>query len=135
MPQEAIDVLEGRNKYDVDALDVITRTAPQQQYQVTATGGNDNIKYALSGEYFNQQGIVINSDFKRYSMRANIDAQLSKRLSVKVNVNPSFTDSRSILAAGAGTGRAAAACARVISRMRLIALAIREVSGPEFWPG
>jgi TonB-linked SusC/RagA family outer membrane protein len=104
VPQEAIDVLEGRNTYDVDALDVVTRTAPQQQYQVTATGGSENVKYALSGEYFNQQGIVINSDFKRYSMRANIDAQISKRLTVKINVNPSFTDSRSILAAGAGTG-------------------------------
>jgi len=104
VPQEAIDVLEGRNTYDVDALDVVSRTAPQQQYQLTATGGNENMKYALSGEYFNQQGIIINSDFKRYSVRANIDAQLSKRITVKVNLNPSFTDSRNIQAAGAGTG-------------------------------
>ncbi|MEO5998023.1 MAG: TonB-dependent receptor [Chitinophagaceae bacterium] len=104
VPQEAINVLEGRNAYDVDALDVVTRTAPQQQYQLTVTGGNDNVKYALSGEYFDQQGIVINSEFKRYSVRANMDAQISKKFSVKINLNPSFTDSRSILAAGAGTG-------------------------------
>lgn len=104
VPQEVTDVLEGRNTYDVDALDVVSRTAPQQQYQVTATGGSENTRYALSGEYFNQQGVIINSDFKRYSLRANFDAQLSKKLTVKVNVNPSFTDSRSILAAGAGTG-------------------------------
>ncbi|MEJ7738348.1 MAG: TonB-dependent receptor [Chitinophagaceae bacterium] len=104
VPQEAIDVLEGRNTYDVDALDVVSRTAPQQQYQLTATGGNENVRYALSGEYFNQQGVIINSDFKRYSVRANIDAQLSKRMTVKINLNPSFTDSRSIQAAGAGTG-------------------------------
>lgn len=104
VPQEVIDVLEGRNTYDVNALDVVLRTAPQQQYQVTATGGSANVKYALSGEYFDQQGIVINSDFKRYSLRANIDAQLSNRLTVKLNVNPSFTNSKTILAAGAGTG-------------------------------
>ena len=104
VPQEAIDVLEGRNTYDVDALDEVLQTAPQQQFQLTASGGNDNIKYALSGEYFNQQGIVINSDFKRYSIRANIDAQFSKRLSVKVNLNPSFNESRNVTAAGAGTG-------------------------------
>jgi TonB-linked SusC/RagA family outer membrane protein len=104
VPQEAIDVLEGRNTYDVNPLDVVLRTAPQQQYQLTATGGNENVKYALSGEYFNQQGIVINNDFKRYSLRANIDAQLSKRITVKINLNPSFTDSRNVQAAGAGTG-------------------------------
>ncbi|MCW3111820.1 MAG: SusC/RagA family TonB-linked outer membrane protein [Segetibacter sp.] len=104
VPQEVIDVLEGRNTYDVDALDVVLRTAPQQQYQLTATGGNEGLRYALSGEYFNQDGIVINSGFKRYSMRANIDAVLSKKFTVKVNLNPSFTDSRNVLAAGAGTG-------------------------------
>jgi TonB-linked SusC/RagA family outer membrane protein len=104
VPQEAIDVLEGRNTYDVNPLDVVLRTAPQQQYQLTATGGNENVKYALSSEYFNQQGIVINNDFKRYSLRANIDAQLSKRITVKINLNPSFTDSRNVQAAGAGTG-------------------------------
>ncbi len=104
VPQEAIDVLEGRNTYDVDALDEVLRTAPQQQFQLTATGGNENIRYALSGEYFTQEGIVINSGFKRYSARANIDALLSKRLTVKVNLNPSFTDSRNVPTAGAGTG-------------------------------
>ncbi len=104
VPQEVIDVLEGRNTYDVDALDVVLRTAPQHQYQLTATGGNENLRYALSGEYFDQEGIVINSGFKRYSMRANLDAVLSKRFTVKVNLNPSFTDNRNISAAGAGTG-------------------------------
>ncbi|QDK79937.1 TonB-dependent receptor [Spirosoma sp. KCTC 42546] len=104
VPPEVIDVLEGRNTYDVDALDEVLRTAPQHQYQLTASGGNDNIKYALSGEYFNQQGIIINSDFNRYSVRANIDAQFSKRLSVKFNLNPSYTESNNVLAAGAGTG-------------------------------
>lgn len=104
VPPEVIDVLEGRNTYDVDALDEVLRTAPQHQYQLTATGGNENVKYALSGEYFNQEGIIINSGFNRYSVRANIDAQFSKRLSVKFNLNPSFTESNNVLAAGAGTG-------------------------------
>ena len=104
VPPEVIDVLEGRNTYDVDALDEVLRTAPQRQYQLTATGGNENVRYALSGEYFNQQGIVINSDFNRYSVRANIDAQFTKRLSVKFNLNPSFTESNNVQAAGAGTG-------------------------------
>ena len=104
VPQTILDVLEGRNTYDGEALNEVLRTAPQQQYQLTATGGTDKIKFALSGEYFNQDGIIINSSFKRYSFRANIDAQLSDRLSVKVNLNPSYTDKYDVSAAGsAGT--------------------------------
>lgn len=92
VPAIILDVLAGRNTYDVDALDAVLVTAPQSQYQLTASGGNENIKFALSGEYFNQDGIVLNSHFKRYSVRANLDAKLSKRLTVKINLNPSFTD-------------------------------------------
>jgi TonB-linked SusC/RagA family outer membrane protein len=104
VPAEVVEVLEGRNTYDVDALDEVLQTAPQHQFQLTASGGSENVKYALSGEYFNQQGIIINSDFKRYSTRANIDAQFTKRINVKVNLNPSFNESNNVLAAGAGTG-------------------------------
>lgn len=104
VPPEVIDVLEGRNTYDVDALDEVLQTAPQQQLQLSASGGGENVRYALSGEYFNQQGIIINSDFKRYSARANIDAALSKRLSVKFNLNPSYTELNNVTADGAGTG-------------------------------
>ena len=104
VPTEVIDVLEGRNTYDVDALDEVLRTATQQQFQLTAMGGTDNIKYAVSGEYFDQNGIVINSNFKRYSLRANFDAQLSKKFTLKFNLNPTLTNSNNILAAGAGTG-------------------------------
>lgn len=104
VPPEVIDVLEGRNKYDADALDEVLQTAPMQQHQLSVNGGSENVKYAISGEYFDQEGIVINSNFKRYSVRANIDGQLSKRLSIKVNLNPSFNQSNNIQAAGAGTG-------------------------------
>ncbi|MCC9167591.1 SusC/RagA family TonB-linked outer membrane protein [Pontibacter harenae] len=100
VPDIVLDVLEGRNTYDVDALDEVLRVAPQQQYQVSATGGTENMKYALSGEYFNQEGIVINSDFERYSFRANVDAKLSKKLNVRVSLNPSFTDRNMVSASG-----------------------------------
>ena len=92
VPAIIIDVLAGRNTYNANALDAVLVTAPQSQYQLTATGGNENIKFALSGEYLNQDGIVLNTHFKRYSVRANIDAKLTRKFSVKVNLNPSFTD-------------------------------------------
>ncbi|HZG24249.1 MAG TPA: TonB-dependent receptor, partial [Chitinophagaceae bacterium] len=98
--QDVLDVLSGKNTYDQDALFAVLQTAPQRQYQLTATGGSENVKYLLSGGYLRQDGIVLNSDFNRYSIRANIDAKLTKRLSVRVNVNPAFTDKSAIPVTG-----------------------------------
>ena len=92
VPQTVLDVLDGRNTTDVNHIEEVLRTAPQLQHQLTATGGSENVKYALSGEYLNQEGIILNSGFKRYSLRANIDAKLSERLAVRLNLNPSYTD-------------------------------------------
>ncbi|WP_020596127.1 SusC/RagA family TonB-linked outer membrane protein [Spirosoma panaciterrae] len=104
MPQLIVDVLEGRNTTDVEPLDEVLRVAPQQQYQLSATGGTDAIKYAVSGEYFNQDGLIINSNFKRYSLRINLDAKLSNRLALKVNFNPSFIDKGNVNSSGVTVG-------------------------------
>ncbi|MGK2861769.1 MAG: SusC/RagA family TonB-linked outer membrane protein [Chitinophagaceae bacterium] len=79
----------------------VLQTAPQQQYQLTARGGTDNVKYSLSGEYLTQDGIVINTNYKRYSARANVDIKVSNRLLVKMNLNPFYTDKTNIGGQGA----------------------------------
>ncbi|CAN5506864.1 TonB-dependent receptor [soil metagenome] len=107
VPAIIMDVREGRNTTDENSLDKILITAPQRQIQLAATGGTENVRYAVSGEYFNQDGIIVNSGFKRYSLRTNIDAQLSKRLSVKLSLNPSYTDQRSLPSTGVSGGTAA----------------------------
>jgi len=112
VPQIIMDVLEGRNTTDEDALDGILRTAPQQQYQLSASGGSENVRFILSGEYLKQDGIVVNSDFERYSFRTNIDGKISDRLTIKANLNPSFTNKRALPSTGVcclGSGIVAAA--------------------------
>nr|WP_295934369.1 TonB-dependent receptor [uncultured Dyadobacter sp.] len=69
----------------------IFRSAPIQNYQLSVSGGSDKIRYLVSGNYFNQDGIVITSNFKRFTARVNLDANVSKR--VKIGTN--FTISRS----------------------------------------
>ena len=69
--------------------DAIFRTAWQHQHQVSAQGGTDAIKYYISGGFMNQQGTIIGSNFKRFSTRVNLDAQLKKWL--KLGLNVSFT--------------------------------------------
>jgi len=104
VPQIIIDVIEGRNTTDIEPLNEVLRTASQRQYQLSATGGTENVRYSLSGEYLNQEGLIINSNFNRYSLRANIDAKLSKKLSVKLNINPSFINRSDVNSSGVTTG-------------------------------
>lgn len=112
VPKIVMDVLNGTNSADEDAMDGIFVDAPQLSAQVAASGGTEAFRYAFSGEYLDQDGIVINSGFERYSMRANFDAKLTDRISVNVNLNPSFTDQRALPSTGVcclGSGVVAAA--------------------------
>jgi TonB-linked SusC/RagA family outer membrane protein len=104
MPPQIMEVLNGTNTYDSEPLNEILQTAPTKQYQLTASGGNENFKYALSGEYEKTDGIIIESNFSRYSVRANIDAKLTKRLTLKLNINPSFTAKRALPSYTGGEG-------------------------------
>jgi TonB-dependent starch-binding outer membrane protein SusC len=69
----------------------IFRTAPIQSYQVTVSGGNERNQFLFSGNYFDQQGIILNSDFKRYAFRTNLDAGLSDRIKVGLNLAPTIS--------------------------------------------
>jgi len=69
----------------------IFRTAPIQSYQLSVTGGNDKVRYLLSGNYFDQDGIVIANNFKRYVARVNIDAKINEWIKLGANVTASRT--------------------------------------------
>ncbi|PUZ27033.1 iron complex outermembrane recepter protein [Chitinophaga costaii] len=73
---------------NVDALDAILRTAVTQNYNVGVSGGTENAKYRVSGGMLDQQGIVKNSDFKKYSFGLNAGFKFlrSKRLGIDVNM-------------------------------------------------
>ncbi|HWV69508.1 SusC/RagA family TonB-linked outer membrane protein, partial [Chitinophaga sp.] len=70
----------------------IYRTAPIQSYQLSISGGTDKVRYLVSGNYLNQDGIIINNNFKRYTARVNLDATLSERIKIGSN----FTASRTV---------------------------------------
>ena len=65
--------------------DEIYRNGYTQNHQLSVSGGSDNVNYYISGTYFNQEGIVINSDFDKIQFLANIDAQVGTRLKVGIN--------------------------------------------------
>ncbi len=65
-----------------DWLDAIFRTGSIQSHQLTISGGNEKSTFAISGNYFNNQGIIIHSGFQRLSFRVNSDHKLSRRLAM-----------------------------------------------------
>lgn len=79
-----------------DWQDEIFRTAPIQNYQVSVSGGDEKTKYMFSAGYFNQEGIVIGSDYERFSARAKIDSEFTKWLKVGINLAPTYMNSNLI---------------------------------------
>jgi TonB-linked SusC/RagA family outer membrane protein len=73
-----------------DWQDEIFRKAGGMEYLMGVSGGKEKTTYLISGNYLNQNGVIKNSDFKRYAIRSNIASQLSDRFSVRFN----FTGNR-----------------------------------------
>jgi TonB-linked SusC/RagA family outer membrane protein len=72
-----------------DWQDAMFRTGTVQSHQLSFSGGKDKTNYYLSAGYFTQKGILIGSDFKRYTTRFNLDHQLKPWLKVGVSANAS----------------------------------------------
>jgi TonB-linked SusC/RagA family outer membrane protein len=85
-----------------DWQEELLRTAPISSYQLSFSGGDEKTKYALSGGYFDQDGIIINSNFKRYSFRTNLDRQVSKNFTIGNSLSFSKVASTGVLT-NAGT--------------------------------
>lgn len=73
-------------------LDEVFRQALFQEHQISISGGSDNIRYLVSGGFLDNQGTLRNTGFQRYSVRANIDADINKKLKVNLRLAPSYTN-------------------------------------------
>ncbi|MFS4457405.1 SusC/RagA family TonB-linked outer membrane protein [Maribacter sp. 2304DJ31-5] len=68
-----------------DWQDEIFRTAFSQNHLLNVSGANDNISYYVSGNVIDQEGIIQNTSYDRYSLRANLTARINDKLSVTTN--------------------------------------------------
>ena len=57
-------------------------TAPMQNYSVSYSDSNEKTNYYISGNYFDQQGIVLNTGYKRYTFQLNTDSKITSRLKI-----------------------------------------------------
>jgi len=79
-----------------DWQNIIYRQAKIQNYQAAVSGGSDKTVFSLSGNYFNQDGIIIKSNFNRYSLRATLDHTISNHFKVGTSILGSYTTNTNI---------------------------------------
>lgn len=72
-----------------DWQDFVFQKAPMQTATVNVNGGSENTQFSVSGSYFGQEGIVKGSDYNRYSLRSNVNHQISDKF--EVNLSTTFS--------------------------------------------
>ena len=80
------------NRSGTNWYDEIFATAPIQEYNLTLSGGGENSNYAISAGYMDQAGIVVQTGFKRYTLRANSDVKIKDWVEVGQSLGFAYTD-------------------------------------------
>lgn len=80
------------NGLETDYLDEIYHDGFQTEHQLSASGGNEKLRYYVSGSYYKEDGVLRKTDYERYSLRVNLDAELTE----KIKIGLSFTSSKDL---------------------------------------
>ncbi|MCK5101788.1 MAG: TonB-dependent receptor, partial [Cyclobacteriaceae bacterium] len=88
---------------DTDWQDEIFRVAPMKTIALSASGGSEKTRYYISADYVDQEGVIINSGFKKFALRANVETNVSDKVRVGVNITPSYSYSNMVRAGGYGS--------------------------------
>ena len=75
-------------------LDEIFRTAGVSNYNVNINGGTEKVKYAFTGGYMKQDGIIIGTDFEKFSANVSLEVNPSKYIKIGTSLFPSYTKQR-----------------------------------------
>ncbi len=89
---------------DVDHLDEIFRNALIQNHSLSVSGGNDKTRYILSASRFGQEGIILNSDYKRTTGKISLSSDVYDWLTIGTNINISQDENNITGSSGDGYG-------------------------------
>lgn len=76
---------------DTDWFGEVYRPAYAQTYQLSASGGNSKTLFFSSIGWQNEEGIVINTDFRKFSSRMNIDHEVNDKLNIGIKLSPVYS--------------------------------------------
>lgn len=81
-------IMGGRaTNWQMEAL----RNATVRNVQLNVSGGKKDVRYYLSGAYQRDQGMMYHSEYDKFSVRSRLDAQLSKKAKLTINLNPTYS--------------------------------------------
>lgn len=76
---------------DTDWLNEVLRTAPTMNYELSATGGDENTQFFVSGNYYNQEGILLGTSYERLSGRVNLDHTVNENIDIGMSFGVSYS--------------------------------------------
>ncbi|MFW5707101.1 MAG: SusC/RagA family TonB-linked outer membrane protein, partial [Bacteroidota bacterium] len=79
------------NPVDVDWLDEILSTAPMSSYELSASGGDEKTQFFISGNYYDQEGIILGTDFQRLNGRINLDHRVNENVKIGGSLGTSYS--------------------------------------------
>lgn len=94
----------GISMANTDWVNAIFQNGQIQSHQLSVQGGNEKVLYYISGNYFKQDGIIINSSYERYSLLSKLNIELTDKLSIASNINVSYSKRNVIGSSGDGYG-------------------------------
>ncbi|RZK66660.1 MAG: SusC/RagA family TonB-linked outer membrane protein, partial [Pedobacter sp.] len=82
--------------HNTDWVDLVYRKPFSQSYTLTADGGSEKTKYAISGNYYKEEGLVIKNFYDRFATRLNLDQKLTDAINVGTNVILTYTKNNGV---------------------------------------
>jgi len=97
------DSLSLLRRNDFDLQDLLTRTAVRNQTSVAFSGGDDKLKYYWNTGFLREEGIVINSGFKRMNTQFKLDFTPNKKLKFGTRTTITHQDKEGLTEGGVFT--------------------------------
>jgi TonB-linked SusC/RagA family outer membrane protein len=73
-----------------DWYDALLQTAPISNYNLTINSNTEKMRTSVVAGYFDQEGVVLNTDYERFSLRINSDYKASDKVSMGFNIAPQY---------------------------------------------
>ena len=83
-----------------NAMDAITQGGYTQQHNLSVSSSNGKTSYFISGNYYDQKGVIMGTDYKRWNGKVNLDQSLSDKVKVGINLIGSNGSSKNAVTGG-----------------------------------
>lgn len=123
------------NGQDFNWLNGVTQKGKQNQYNLSASGGNDKNTYFISGGYFKQDGLTTQSDYKRYNGNIALVSNATDRLKLETNIKMAYIKQHAPLSGGSFGNPVLSALFLLPSRNAYKADGSLNITAPDFGAG